>query len=125
MHWLQEGCAMGHQRDQPSLAFRWLRSAIAAILMAYSLAFGLTVVGRVLPHLPDTIRRGDLPSALGVLLVVTMCAALFSVGASLWIRSRSWRAATAAAWERVFQLACGLAVGLMLLILTVSIVTRL
>lgn len=112
------------ERDQPSLVFKWLRSAFAILMMAYSLAFGLIVAGRGLAHLPDTIRSGDLRSALGVLLVVLLYVALFSVGASLWIQCRSSHAEAAAMWRRVFRIASGLAVGVMLLILTASIVAR-
>jgi hypothetical protein len=114
----------GHERDLPLRAFKWLRSAIAVVIMAYAMAFGLATVGRGLVRLPDTIHRGDLPDALGVVLVATMCGALFSVGAGLWFQDRPSHSAATAAWRRMFRLTCGLAVGLMLLILTVSIVAR-
>jgi hypothetical protein len=62
--------------DRPLLRMsKWLRAAFALLMMAYSLAFGLIVGGRGLAHLPDTIRSGDLPSALGVVLVVSLCVA--------------------------------------------------
>jgi hypothetical protein len=112
------------ERDQPLPAFKWLRLAFAVLMMVYSLVFGLTVAGRGLAHLPDTIRSGDLPSALGVVLVVLLNVALFSVGASLWIRCRSPHPAAVARWQRAFKVACGLSVGVMLLILTASIVAR-
>jgi hypothetical protein len=103
----------------------WLRSAVAVLIMAGSLIYGLPLVGRGLLHLPDAVRRGDLLSALGVMLLVTLCAALFSVGAGLWSRSRSPRPGAGAAWQRAFQMSCVLAVGLMLLILTAGILPKL
>ena len=116
---------MGYGGAQPSPTFAWLRSAVAGLIMGASLALGLPAAGGDLLQLPDAIRRGDLASALGVALLVTMWAALFAVGAGLWCRGRSRRPATAARWQRVFHLACGLAVALMLLILAVAIVPRL
>jgi hypothetical protein len=64
-------------------------------------------------------------SGLGVTLMLTLSAALFAVGAGLWVRSRSARPRTVAVWQRTFTVTCGVAVALMLLILTVSIVPRL
>jgi uncharacterized membrane protein len=104
--------------------FNWLGSASGVILMAYALVAGLEALGMGLVGLPDAIRRRALRDALGVVLMVTMCAALFSVGAGLWLQCRPSRPETIAAWRRAFRLACGIAVGLMLLVLTISIAAR-
>lgn len=116
---------MGYGGAQPSPAFARVRSAVAVLIMGGSLALGLMAAGGGMVHLPDAVRRGDLLSALGVALLVTMWAALFAVGAGLWCRGRAWRPATAATWQRVFHLVCGLGVALMLLILAVAVVPRL
>jgi hypothetical protein len=116
---------VGYEGSQPSAAFAWLRSALAVLIMGGSFALGLLAAVGGLLQLPDAVRRGDLLSALGVALLVTMWAALFAVGAGLWCRGRAWRPATAARWQRVFHLVCGIGVALMLLILAVAIVPRL
>jgi hypothetical protein len=120
----EDSLRLSDERALPLRAFKWLRSVIAVLIMVYAVAFGLTAVGGGLVHLPDTIRRGDLSLVLGGVLVATMCTALFSVGAGLWIQGNPSHPATAAAWRRTFRIACGFAIGLMLLILTVSIVAR-
>jgi hypothetical protein len=105
--------------------FNWLGSAIAVLIMAYALAAGVQALHGGLVGLPDAFRRGALRDALGVALMATMCVALFSVGAGLWLHCRPSHPATIAAWRRTFRLACGAAVGLMLLVLTVSIAAKL
>lgn len=75
-----------------------------------------------LTNLSYVIQPGGLRNAVGIVLGVTMCAALFSVGAALWLQCRRSHAAAIAVWQRVFRLACGVAVGLMFLILAVTIV---
>jgi hypothetical protein len=107
-----------------SRLFNWLGSGIAVLIMAYALAGGLQAVGGGLVALPDAIHRGALRDALGVVLMATMSVALFAVGAGLWLQCRSSRPETIAAWRRAFRLSCGVAVGLMLLILTVSVVAQ-
>jgi len=104
--------------------FNWLGSATGVLIMTYALAAGLEALGEGLVGLPGAIRRGGLRDALGVALMATMCAALFSVGAGLWLRCRPSHPGTIAAWRRAFRLACGIAVGLMLLIVTISIVAQ-
>jgi hypothetical protein len=118
------GWAMA-DRNQVARAGRWLRLTVAAGMMAGSLVYGLSLVGAALAHLPDAVRRGDLMAGLGVLLVATLAVALFSIGAALWSRARSTDPAAGAAWQRAFQVACGLAVGLMLLILATGVVPKL
>lgn len=93
--------------------------------MGYALAGGLEALRAGLVGLPHAFRRGGLRDALGVALMATMCAALFSVGAGLWLRCRPSHPGAIAASRRAFRLACGVAVGLMFLILTVSVVAKL
>ena len=83
---------LGLTRERRVLVFTWLRLAFAVLLMGGALAYGLPAIVAGLAGLPDAIGRGDLVSGLGVTLMVTMWAALFSVGAGLWVRSRSARA---------------------------------
>ena len=116
---------MREPHDRPVRVVTWLKSAFAVALMAPAFAYGLSVIVGGFAHLPDAIRRGDVPSALGVMLLITMCLALFSIGAGLWTRTHSPQSASAAAWQRVFTVASMSAIGLMLLILTASIVPRL
>jgi hypothetical protein len=106
-------------------AFNWLGSAIAVLIMAYAIAAGLAALGGGLLGLPDMIRRGGDPrNALGVVAMATMCVALFAVGAGLWLQCRPSHPATITAWRRVFRVACGIAVGLMLIILAISVMTK-
>jgi hypothetical protein len=112
----------GRGRLTPTLS--WLQSIFAVLIMAGALAY-LRFVVRGVMYLPEALGRGEFLSALGVLLAATLWTALFSIGAGLWSRTRSPRPGAGAAWQRAFRVACGLAVGLMLLILAVSIVPKL